>query len=141
MEIISGLISLIKGLLVTLINFIRPPITVQYPDKTREISKIWRGTPRINEKCIVCELCSRICPSKCIKISSHTEEIIEGEKKSRKKKIDEFIIEIEKCSFCGLCQEFCPVQCIHFEPVFVKPVYKRSELIWNKEKLLKEKIC
>lgn len=137
MEIISGLISLIKGLIVTLINFIRPPVTVQYPDEIRKISKIWRGTPKINDKCIACELCVKLCPSKCIKVESHMEEIIEGEKRSKKKKVDEFILDVEKCSFCGLCEENCPVSCIHLEPVFVKPVYKKEELIWNKEKLLR----
>lgn len=136
MEIIEGSISLIKGLLVTLINFIRKPVTVQYPDEKRKISKIWRGTPKINEKCRVCELCTKICPSRCIKIKSYTEEIQEGETKSKRRKVEEFIIEIEKCSFCGLCAEVCPANCIHFSRDFVQPVYKRSELILNKEKLL-----
>lgn len=137
MEIISGFISLIKGLIVTLINFIRPPVTVQYPDQTRKISNIWRGVPVINDKCIACELCVKLCPSKCIEVKSHTEEIIEGEKRSKKKKVDEFILEAGKCSFCGLCEENCPVKCIYLSPVFVQPVYKKEELILNKEKLLR----
>ena len=42
-----------------------------------------------------------------------------------------------KCIFCGLCQEACPVDAIVEGPNYEYSVFKRQNLIYNKEKLLK----
>ena len=48
----------------------------------------------INDKCIACGICKRLCPQKCITES------------------DQFIISQENCLHCGICFENCPSDAI-----------------------------
>lgn len=49
----------------------------------------------VNQGCIGCKLCYRVCPQKCIDIS-----------------VKPVIIHQEHCLHCGKCQEICPKQVI-----------------------------
>ena len=49
----------------------------------------------IEEECVLCGLCTEICPETCI---------LEGE--------EVFMIDPEPCTDCGDCQEVCPIDCI-----------------------------
>ena len=64
-----------RAMKVTLINLIRRPVTVHYPDKTRTYPDRYRGLLALTydretgeENCIGCRLCEYICPPQVIKV-------------------------------------------------------------------------
>ena len=69
---------------VTLINFIRRPVTVHYPTKSRAYPDRYRGLLALTydketgeENCIGCRLCEYICPPQVIKV-----EMLKAEKRN-----------------------------------------------------------
>ena len=48
----------------------------------------------------------------------------------------EFEINMLRCIFCGFCQEVCPEEAIFLQQDYSLTALSRSELIYNKEKLL-----
>jgi NAD(P)H-quinone oxidoreductase subunit I len=121
-----------KGLLVTLKNLIRHPVTVQYPDERLVISRRARGTDIIWNKdtCIACRACERACPTKAISI-----DVSRGEDK--KLKVDRFQIDFGVCIACGLCVESCPVEdALYMSYSYERAVYRREDLISSGDELL-----
>lgn len=70
------------------------PVTLEYPEKKKEVNDNFRGKPAVVD-CIKCGTCQKVCPSGAIKITEK-----------------EFIIDMKKCIFCGNCSFYCPVQAI-----------------------------
>ncbi len=68
------------------------------------------------EKCIGCQLCIKVCPSRAI-------QFIPEEKKIK--------IRIDRCIFCSQCNDICPVSCLHMSEDF---------LLANENRLAKEMI-
>ena len=52
----------------------------------------------INNNCVPCDSCSRICPEKAIYSNGQ-----------------DYAIDISSCILCGLCIEVCPVDAIRFQ--------------------------
>lgn len=64
-----------------------------------ELPKDFRGKISYEkEKCIGCQQCIRVCPSKAIKYKEDEEKIK---------------IYVSRCTFCSLCNDICPVDCLH----------------------------
>jgi NADH-quinone oxidoreductase subunit I len=136
-----ALLSVGKGMGVTLINLFRPKQTIQYPSQELLLPPTYRGALHFDEdKCIVCELCEKACPVP----GSRTEWTIEmfhhiGENKKRQ--LDEFFIDYSTCINCYLCVEACPTDALvpgsSFEHSRIDPLasYDRSRLIFGKEML------
>ena len=57
------------------------------------------------ERCVVCELCSLICPREAITITVPEKEKWPEEAGPRKASID---VDEQKCQFCGICNCICP---------------------------------
>jgi len=101
-------------------NLFKKRATILYP--YREVEKVhlpegFRGRISFNrEKCIGCQLCSRVCPAKAI-------EVIEDEKGKRP------VFLIYRCIYCGQCAEVCPTKAIKLTNVFENITLKKEDLV------------
>src|SRR5687767_10378578 len=105
------LVELLRGLRVTVRNFFRPKVTLNYPEEKTPQSPRFRGLhalrryPNGQERCIACKLCEAVCPALAIHIESEQRE--DGTRRTTRYDID-----LVKCIFCGFCEEACPVDAI-----------------------------
>jgi NADH-quinone oxidoreductase subunit I len=137
-EVISGAKSLFIGLKITLTEFFKPIVTVQYPYETLKIPPRFRGHIELvrdpatgQAKCFVCKLCEKACPSDCI--------TVEGVKPegARRKTVTNYRLDFTKCSLCGSCVEACRDGAIRFsrdynlagtsKEDFIMDLFKRME--------------
>lgn len=114
-EIYKGFVSLIIGMKVTLAQFFKPTVTVQYPRESLKMTPRYRGhivlklhTDTNRSSCTACMLCERACPSDCIELDGVK---LEGEKK---KSVTDYMLDFTKCSLCGLCIEVCPFDALEY---------------------------
>jgi NADH-quinone oxidoreductase subunit I len=114
-EIISGVRSLITGMRITITQFFKPTITVNYPHQTLPMPERYRGhielvrDPQTGQSlCVACKSCEKACPSGCIAVEGLKRE---GEKK---KSPTEFTVDFTRCSLCGSCVEVCPTEALRF---------------------------
>ncbi len=120
---------------------------IQYPEQRREdlpleeggiYKKTYRGIHRLNKdeegrvKCVACFMCSTACPAKCIHIEAGESPWQDREKYPIKFDIDEL-----RCIYCGMCEEACPVDAIELTSLYDIVGLTRSEMIFDKEKLLR----
>lgn len=114
-HILRGFGSLLTGMRVTLQQFLKPPVTVQYPHESLKMPDRYRGhiifvrDPETGKSlCIACKSCEKACPSDCIVVNGVKRE---GEKK---KSVTDFKLDFTKCSLCGSCVEVCPTDALQF---------------------------
>jgi len=113
------MVDFVKGMLITLKNFFRKPITLQYPEQKKVMSDRFRGLHVLTKfddgsmKCTSCNLCARACPSDCITLTGK-----KNERTGKGKTVDEFEIDIGKCVFCGFCEEACPHEAIYLSKFY-----------------------
>ena len=129
------LLDMLKGLALTGRHFLKPTITVQFPEEKTPLSPRFRGLhalrryPNGEERCIACKLCEAVCPALAITIDSAKRE--DGTRRTTRYEIDLF-----KCIFCGFCEESCPVDSIVETHILEYHFEKRGENIITKPQLL-----
>ena len=123
-----------RAMKVTLVNLIRRPITVHYPDIERAYPDRYRGVLALTydketgeENCIGCRLCEYICPPQVIKV-----EMLKAEKRNYAKT---FTLELYACEFCELCVQVCPTDAIVMMKSFDVATTDRRELLLDKDRL------
>ncbi len=138
-EVVSGFYSLIVGMRVTIGQFFKPIVTVQYPHETLKIAPRFRGHIELvldpatgKPKCFACKLCERACPSDCITVEGAK---LEG---AKKRSVTAYHLDFTKCSLCGSCVEACRDGAIRFsrdynlagwsKEDFIMDLFKRLEL-------------
>ncbi len=130
------LTELFRGLWITLQYFFRRKVTLNYPFEKGALSSRFRGEHALRryangeERCIACKLCEAICPAQAITIESEARE-------DESRRTTRYDIDMTKCIFCGFCQEACPVDAIVEGPNYEYAVENHEDLLYNKEKLLK----
>ena len=127
--------ELLRGLRVTLANFFRRKVTLQYPEEKTPQSPRFRGLHALRryangeERCIACKLCEAVCPALAITIESEVRE--DGTRRASRYDIDLF-----KCVYCGFCEEACPVDAIVETRIHEYHMEHRGENILTRERLL-----
>ena len=138
--------AIIGGLLLTFKHIFQRKRTMQYPEQRREDMPIaqgglrgknYRGLHRLNKdeqgrvECVACFMCATACPANCITIVGEQAPWPDREKYPAVFEIDEL-----RCIFCGMCEYACPVDAIELTPVYDTVGQSRTEMTFDKEKLL-----
>jgi len=147
-----GLWSLLVGLKVTAMNFVRPEITIHYPREVSPTLEGFRGHIELvpseedpsKSKCIACGNCVRACPSACITMKAtkpkkeekqdsssgdqdQSQEKKEAPAKKAKPQMVAFSVDFNYCCLCGLCVESCPSGALRFSDNFFLAGFSREE--------------
>ncbi len=129
--------GIFRGMWVTFKHLFRRKFTMQYPEKRWTFPEGFRGVPALvkddngRTKCVACYMCQFVCPPRAIAITAG--ELGEG---NVEKYPEQFEINMLRCIYCGLCEEVCPEQAIFLMKDYEVAGTKRSDLIFDKEKLL-----
>ncbi len=131
----------LRGMGITLKNFFRKPVTVQYPEQVRALPPRTRGRHVLHrydnglERCIACMLCSGTCPADAIYIEpAENDPARPNSPGERFAKV--FQIDMLRCIFCGYCQAACPTGAITLENNQALATYTRTSMLYNKQDLL-----
>ena len=135
--------AVLGRLKVTVRHFFGKKVTMQYPEERPKLPEGYRGAPLLvrdqegNTKCVSCQLCEFVCPPKAIKILPPGPMGALADRPNAEKMPKEFEIDMLRCIFCGYCQEVCPEEAIFLKQDFSLQGLNRTEMVFNKEKLLK----
>ena len=138
-ELFSGTKSLAVGLGITIKEFTKPVVTLQYPHESLEMTPRYRGHIELvaNEegepKCIVCGMCARACPSGCITVKGEKREGVKG------KVLTKYRLDFTKCSLCGQCVESCRPGAITFSKEYNLASTRKEDFIFDLLKRLRER--
>ncbi|HEY5909814.1 MAG TPA: NADH-quinone oxidoreductase subunit I [Verrucomicrobiae bacterium] len=139
LEVYYGFKSLLIGMRITIGQFFKPIVTVQYPHATLKIAPRFRGHIELVRdpqsgvaKCFVCKLCEKACPSDCI--------TVEGVKPEggKRKTVTYYRLDFTKCSLCGSCVEACRDQAIRFSREYNLAGWKKEDFIMDLFKRLED---
>jgi NADH-quinone oxidoreductase subunit I len=104
----------VKGLMVTLVEFFRKPVTKQYPKEHLPLAPRYMGFPALTwdeevgePYCVACMVCVRNCPTQCMKATMKDNPLFKEGKSTRRKIVDTFEINFSRCILCGICVEMC----------------------------------
>lgn len=134
--------AIIKGMGITFKHIFRKKPTINYPEKTRPFSPVFRGVQVLNrdeegrERCTACGLCAVACPAEAITMEAA--ERLPGEENLYKeeKYAVRYEINMLRCIFCGLCEEACPKDAVYLSESLVPSNYSRKTFIYGKQELL-----
>lgn len=134
--------AIFKGMTITLKHFFRKKVTINYPEETREFSKVYRGQHVLKrdeegrERCTACGLCAVACPAEAITMIAAEREPGEENLYREEKYAEVYEINMLRCIFCGDCEEACPKEAIFLTDRIVASEYEREPFIYGKDKLL-----
>lgn len=95
-------------------HLFKKPATSSYPFTPAQPMADFRGRVDFDSaKCIGCQMCVRVCPSKAIEIPLSAEQPtapaqVEGQPAVPAKKKFDCIMKIDHCVFCWQCIDTCP---------------------------------
>ena len=132
--------AIVEGLKTTVKHVVkRQTVTEQYPEEKPNLPLHYRGVHRLNRdeqdrvKCVACMLCATACPANCIAIEAAAAP---PDWPDRDKFPATFVLDELRCIYCGMCEEACPVDAIELTHIYDLTGEKRSDLVYDREKLL-----
>jgi NADH-quinone oxidoreductase subunit I len=134
--------NILKGMIITFTHMFRRKPTIQYPEKKRTFSPVFRGLHVLNrdeegrERCTACGLCAVACPAEAITMEAAERLPNEKHLYREEKYAARYEINMLRCIFCGLCEEACPKDAIYLTETFAPSNYNRKEFIYTKDDLL-----
>jgi len=133
--------ELVRGLSTTFRELWAKPVTIQYPEQKRPVSKRFKGRHVLKrydnglEKCIGCSLCSAACPADAIFVEAaenrDDERYSPGERYARV-----YEINMLRCIYCGYCEDACPTEAVVLGDNYELSFSDRRSAIYTKEFLL-----
>jgi NADH-quinone oxidoreductase subunit I len=134
--------AIFKGMFITFSHIFKKRPTMNYPEKTRPFSPVFRGLHILNrdeegrENCTACGLCAVACPAEAITMEAAERKAGEENLYREEKYAAKYEINMLRCIFCGLCEEACPKDAIYLSETFAPADYQRKQFIYNKNELL-----
>ncbi len=134
--------SILKGMAITFSHIFKKKPTINYPEKTRPFSEVFRGLHVLNrdeegrENCTACGLCAVACPAEAITMEAAERKTGEEHLYREEKYAAKYEINMLRCIFCGLCEEACPKDAIYLSQTPAPSHYNRKGFIYGKDNLL-----
>lgn len=134
--------AIIGGMIVTFKHIFKKKATIQYPEKKRPVSDVYRGKHVLKrdengaERCTACGLCAVACPAEAISMVASERKKGEENLYKEEKYASVYEINMLRCIFCGLCEEACPKEAIFLTTELVPTYFERSDFIYGKDRLV-----
>lgn len=134
--------AIAKGMMITFSHIFKKKPTINYPEKQRPFSPVFRGLQILNrdeegrENCTACGLCAVACPAEAITMEGAERMPGEEHLYKEEKYAAKYEINMLRCIFCGLCEEACPKDAIYLSETFAPADYQRKQFVYNKQELL-----
>ena len=119
-------------------------VTVEYPEVKQQHPERFRYFPFLvydetpdNLRCVACKICEQECPPKCIYIEQARDAEGRPLKTHGRAFPKTFDIDTSVCMSCRICVDVCPFEAIEMDNEFELSGYDRTELLFDKERLLK----
>jgi NADH-quinone oxidoreductase subunit I len=134
--------AIVKGMGITFRHIFKKKATINYPEKKRPFSPVFRGLHVLNrdaegrENCTACGLCAVACPAEAITMEAAERKKGEENLYREEKYAAKYEINMLRCIFCGLCEEACPKDAIYLSETFAPANYERKGFIYGKDDLL-----
>src|ERR1700761_4554923 len=134
--------AIMKGMSITFGHMFKKRPTINYPEKTRPFSPVFRGLHILNrdeegrENCTACGLCAVACPAEAITMEGAERKPGEENLYREEKNAEKYEVNMLRFLFWGLCEEACPKDAIYLSETFAPSNYQRKGFIYGKEDLL-----
>lgn len=134
--------AVVKGMIITFTHMFKRRPTINYPEKKRAFSPVFRGLHILNrdaegrENCTACGLCAVACPAEAITMEAAERKVGEEDLYREEKYAAKYEINMLRCIFCGLCEDACPKDAIYLSETFAPADYQRKQFIYSKDELL-----
>jgi NADH-quinone oxidoreductase subunit I len=134
-SILLGVWHLLQGMYITLLNFVRPKLTEQYPENRGKQVYFERFRALLtmphdadnHHKCTGCGICMNSCPNGTIKVVTRMET--DSATGKDKRVLDKHLYDIGSCTFCALCTSSCPFGAIEFTNSFEHSVFTKGKML------------
>lgn len=134
--------AIVNGMMITFSHLFKKKVTINYPEKKRPISEVYRGMHVLKrdengaERCTACGLCAVACPAEAITMTAAERKKGEENLYREEKYAAVYDINMLRCIFCGLCEEACPKEAIFLTDRLVPTEFERNDFVYGKDKLV-----